>query len=133
MAIMRVLWARGRATVGEVREALEPGRELAYSTVATMLAKMERKGVVRHTTDGRAFVYEPTVAEEQVSRWMAEELLDRLFDGSVASLMSHLLESRDFSADELERIKRLISGHEAARREAGRVAGAKQRGGRHGR
>ncbi len=91
LAIMRVLWERGEAAAAEVREALEPERRLAPTTVATMLAKMERKGVVAHRRDGRRFVYLPTVTEEGVKRSMVDQLTARLFDGDPAALVSHLL------------------------------------------
>jgi BlaI family transcriptional regulator, penicillinase repressor len=74
LAIMRVLWRRGEAAVAEVHEDLEAERELAPTTVATMLAKLEHKGVVAHRTEGRRFIYRPLVNEELVRRSMVDEL-----------------------------------------------------------
>ena len=109
MAIMQVLWNRGEATVGEVREALlRSKRPLAYTTVGTMLAKMERNGHVAHRAQGRANIYRPLVKKEQVSRSMTGDLLDRLFGGDVADMVCHLLDECDVSPEELARLKRLI-------------------------
>jgi predicted transcriptional regulator len=108
MAIMQVLWERGEATVGEVRDALALSRPLAYTTVGTMLAKMERNGQVTHRVDGRANIYRPLVKKEQVSRSMTGDLLKRLFGGDVADMVCHLLDECDVSPDELARLKRLI-------------------------
>ena len=108
LAIMRVLWEK-EATVGEVRDALAAeGRELAYTTVATMLAKMERKGQVGHRAAGKAFVYRPLLRQDQVSRSMVSDLAQRLFGGDVTLMVSHLLDGCELSPEELARLKALI-------------------------
>jgi predicted transcriptional regulator len=68
LAIMHVLWERGEVTVSEVREALEPGRSLAHTTIGTMLAKMEEKGHVKHRSDGRVNVYRAVLRRDQACR-----------------------------------------------------------------
>jgi BlaI family penicillinase repressor len=85
--------------------AAEP---LAYTTVATMLRKMEGRGLVRHQEQGRRFIYEAVVSEEEVSRHTTADLIDRLFEGSLAEAVSHLLETREVSPEELDRLERLI-------------------------
>jgi predicted transcriptional regulator len=108
LAIMRVLWEK-EATVGEVRDALSAeGRDLAYTTVATMLAKMERKGQVGHRAAGKAFVYRPLLRQDQVSRSMVSDLAQRLFGGDVTLMVSHLLDGCELSPEELARLKALI-------------------------
>lgn len=109
LRILKVLWARGEATVADIREALPGGTDLAYTTVATMLRKMEARGLVRHRVEGRAFHYRANVAEDQVSRGAAMHLLDRLFGGSVEALVSHLLTAREIAPDELDRLEALIA------------------------
>jgi predicted transcriptional regulator len=111
LAIMRVLWARGEAAVTEVHEALEE-RDLAPTTIATMLRKMEDKGVVTHRAEGRRFLYRPAVTEAAVRRTMVGELTDRLFRGEVTALVSHLLAEHDIDPDELARLRSLIAEHE---------------------
>jgi len=108
LAIMRVLWKAGEATVADVHEALRTERGLALTTIATMLSKMEKKGVVEHRSEGRHYVYRPTVSEEQVHRSMVSELTERLFAGDAAALVNHLLTAQEIDADELARITALI-------------------------
>jgi predicted transcriptional regulator len=115
LAIMRVLWERDEATVAEVHAALEPERGLAPTTIATMLTKMEDKGVVAHRTEGRRFVYHPTVSEPEVQRAMLAELTERLFLGDVTAVVSQLLDGRDVDAAELAELRALISRHQAGK------------------
>jgi BlaI family transcriptional regulator, penicillinase repressor len=116
-AIMKVLWQRAEATVAEVHDALYEDRSLAPTTIATMLRKMEEKGVVAHRVDGRQFVYRPTVSEPEVRTSMVSELIDRLFSGDAAALVSHLVADRAIDSDELERLRALLVEAETAREE----------------
>ncbi len=113
-AIMRVLWHEGEATVARVHEVLGSDRERALTTIATMLAKMEKKGVVAHKSVGRQFVYRAKVSEQDVRRSMVGELTRRLFRGDAAALVSHLLEEEEIDAGELERIKSRIAEKRSA-------------------
>ena len=106
---MRVLWHRGESTVAEVHAALREERGLAPTTVATMLTKMERKGVLRHRTEGRRFVYRPLVSESAVQRSMVGDLKERLFSGNVTAFVSHLLAEHELDVQELRRLKDLIA------------------------
>ncbi len=119
LAIMRILWQKEEATVGDVRDELAAeGRELAYTTVATMLAKMERKGQVGHRAGGKAFLYHAVLRQEQVSRSMVADLAERLFGGDVPLMISHLLDGCELSNDELARLKALIRKKELEDRDA---------------
>ncbi len=117
LAIMRVLWGRGESTVADVHETLEPERGLALTTIATMLAKMEKKGVVDHRTEGRKFIYRPLVSEGQVRRSMVADLTAQLFRGDVAAFVNHLLSEHEIEPQELTELRQLIDAHE---REEGR-------------
>jgi predicted transcriptional regulator len=108
LAIMQALWRRGRATVAEVQSDLAPARNLAYTTIATMLTKMERKELVDHERDGRTYVYRPLVERDQVRGSMLVDLVERLFGGDVTALVSHLLDECDVTPDELAKLKQLI-------------------------
>jgi len=116
LAIMRVLWDKKEAAVADVHAALEQERGLAPTTIATMLVKLEKKGVVRHRTIGRKFVYEPLVSEQQVRRSMVSELTTRLFRGDATALVNHLLSEHDLDPGELADLKRLIATREGAGR-----------------
>ena len=113
VAIMRVLWDRAQATVAEIHEALLPDRGLAPTTVATLLSRLEKRGIVKHRTASRQYVYYPAISEGEVRRSMVSDLAERLFDGDVAELVSHLLSEREMSAGDLEKVKELIASHEA--------------------
>lgn len=108
LRIMQVLWERGLLSVGEVHEALG-AEELAYTTIATMLRKMENRGLVKHRVEGRKFLYRSAVGPETVTRQLTTDLLDKVFAGSLADMMSHLLTSREISAGELRRLEELIA------------------------
>ncbi len=108
LAIMRVLWRHGEATVRQVQEALEPSRPLALTTVATMLTKMEGKGVVGHRAEGRRYVYRPLASERQVRRSMVRRLTEGLFAGDALAMVSHLISEREIPARELAELKRMI-------------------------
>jgi len=112
LAIMRVLWNRGEATVAEVHEALEPERGLALTTIATMLTKMEKKGVVNHQAEGRRFIFRPLVSESQVRRSMVAGLTSQLFRGDVTALVNHLLSEHEIDSRELAQLRQLISARE---------------------
>lgn len=108
-AIMRVLWKEGEASVARVHEVLGSDKERALTTIATMLVKMERKGVVSHKTSGRQFLYRARISEADVRRSMVGELTQRLFRGDAAALVSHLLEEEEIDPAELQRLKSLIA------------------------
>jgi BlaI family penicillinase repressor len=122
---MRILWDRSEATVLEVQERLRPERDLAQTTIATLLSRLEKRGVIAHRLDGRQFVYRPLVSEQDVRRSMVSELTTLLFDGSSAALMSHLLRSREIDPGDLDRVKRMIA---EAERDSSRENGSQRRG-----
>jgi predicted transcriptional regulator len=109
LAIMRVLWRAGEATAAEVHRALVDARGLAPTTIATMLRKMEAKGVVTHRADGRQFVYSASVAQTEVKRSMVGELVDRLFGGDPEALVSHLVEEGEIDSEQLEELRARVA------------------------
>ena len=112
IAILRILWLQGEATVADVHRVLHRDRGSAPTTVATMLVKMERRGVVAHRTEGRRFVYRAMVSESEVRRSMVGELADRLFAGNPSALVAHLLSQHEIEPDELDDLRRLIERSE---------------------
>ncbi|HTQ79184.1 MAG TPA: BlaI/MecI/CopY family transcriptional regulator [Thermoanaerobaculia bacterium] len=112
LAIMRSLWRRGEATVAEVHEDLAAERGLALTTIATMLTKLEKKGVVDHRMDGRRFIYQPKVELSQVRRSMVAELTSQLFRGDVSALVNHLISEHEIDPGELVRLKAAIAARE---------------------
>lgn len=108
LAILRVLWEREEASAAQVRAALAPGRH-APTTIATMLVKLERKGLVTHRTEGRQHVYRALIARDEVRRSMVAEFVERLFPGEPAELVNHLLEGWEIDPGELDRLKQRIA------------------------
>jgi BlaI family penicillinase repressor len=115
LRIMQILWAREEATVADVHGVLANERDPAYTTIATMLRKMEARGLVKHRLDGRTFVYRAAVGEEAVSQGMADHLVDRLFEGSLSDMVHHLLTTREVSREELSKLEKLITEMKRAR------------------
>jgi len=106
---MKAVWNRDKATVRQVKEALSRGRKPAYSTVLTMMRKLEAKGYLKHDVDGRTYVYEPTISRRQVRQRMVGDLLDRLFEGSPQLLMTSLVEQKRVSTREMRQIRKLFA------------------------
>ena len=106
--ILRVLWREDEATVAQVQEALRSERDLALTTVATLLSRMEARGIVARRTEGRQFVYRAAIGEQDVRRSMVAALMDRLFAGDPKALVHHLIDEGRIDADELSRIEALL-------------------------
>jgi predicted transcriptional regulator len=109
LPIMEILWLKGSAVVTDVVGELS-NSVVAYNTVLTTLRILERKGYVRHTKEGRAFVYHPVVERGEASRKAVRNLLKRFFQDSPELLILNVLEDEQLDESELNRLKRLISG-----------------------
>lgn len=108
LRLMRVLWNRGQATVGEVVDDLEGPHKPAYNTVLTLLRILERKGFVAHDKSGRAFVYRPLVDRNQARRSAVTHLLRRFFDDSPELLVLNLIDQARIDQEEIDRVKALL-------------------------
>lgn len=114
LEIMRILWKRGEATVPEVQRALAEPR--AHTTVATLLSRLEERGLVAHRTEGRQYVYRAAAAEQQVRELAVSEFSEAaapLYDGDVAAMVSHLLAVSPVKREDLARLRELIRDLEA--------------------
>ncbi len=108
LEIMQIMWQRGRASAAEVWEEISNGRNVAPTTVATLLQRLERRGWLTHKTSGRAFVYSPAKSRKESAGEIAAEVVDMVFDGSAAGLFMSLLGQRKISRGEIRRLKRLL-------------------------
>lgn len=111
--LMRVLWARRRASVAEVVDDLAATRALAHTTVATLLTRLEKRGVVAAERDGRQLLYVPLVEEGAVRRSMVSGLLGSLFGGSAPELLAHLVREQEIAPGDLERVRQLLAASKA--------------------
>jgi len=126
LAIMRVLWENGEATVARVHAILHEERGLAVTTVATILSRLEKRGLVSHDRQGRQFVYRALVTDREVRRSMVSELTERVFQGDVTQLVSHLLSNRDLKSGDLARVRKMIEAYEGRDTAAGQFPPAGQ-------
>lgn len=110
LEILKILWARSRASVREVQEDLvKSSGAVAYSTVQTLLNIMEdKKGLVRHVVEGRTFVYYPKKSPERTIRELTRRFVDRVFDGALDKVMVALLDAHPPSVTELDRMRKMI-------------------------
>ena len=118
LAILRILWDRGEATVAELWEALHEQRGLAQTTVATLVARLQRRGIVERRTRDRQYLYRATITEADVQHSMVSELTERLFAGDAAALVTHLISASDMSPGDLARVKRMIDNAQAPKGES---------------
>lgn len=107
---MRILWRRGESAVNDLVAAIPDDEPLAYNSVLTTIRILEQKGYVDHRQEGRAFIYRPVVAEQEASRSEVKHVLNRFFGNSREQLLLSLLDDREISREELERLKSAIRG-----------------------
>lgn len=121
LEILKILWARGKASVREVQDDLNKvSGPVAYSTVQTLLNIMEeKKGMVRHVVEGRTFIYIPKKSSERTIRELTKRFVDRVFDGALDRVMVALIDSKSPSPEEFDRLRAMID--EAERQSANRV------------
>jgi predicted transcriptional regulator len=108
LAIMKVVWRLGTATVRDVYEALLETRRIAYTTVMTMMNILEAKGYLKKEKHDRAYRYRPTRPERAVVGSMVREFVNRVFDGASRPLLVHLVEDAKLTGKEREELLRLI-------------------------
>jgi len=108
LEILKVLWRDGPAPVRDVRDALAGFRELAYTSVMTIMNIMTKKGYLKRTKQGGRYVYSTKITEKSISRRMLSDLVDRVFDGSAVAVMLNLLETSDVDEAELKQLRQII-------------------------
>lgn len=108
LEIMQVVWDLGKASVRDVHEVLESRKQVAYTTVMTMMKILEDKGHLRKVQLGRAYIYSPVRSRQQVTSSMLSDFLNRVYEGSARELVLNLVENSKLSDQELEEIARII-------------------------
>ena len=112
LEILRVLWDRSEATVVEIHRALQAERPLASTTIATLLSRLEKRGLVAYRTEGRQYVYRAVLQEKDARRHALVEVTQDLFAGDVPMMVSQLLSSHELRPGDLVRVKELIEAKE---------------------
>lgn len=108
LEILKILWQRGPSTVRQVRDTLAEERDLAYTSVMTIMTIMADKGYVRRRKAKGSYVYRPVLEQHSAARAMLSDVVNRVFDGSAAAAAVHLLESADIDSDELHELQQLL-------------------------
>src|SRR6266853_612810 len=106
LEIMHVLWAEGPANVQAVQQHLP--RELAYTTVQTMLNVLHRKGKVKRRLKDRTYIYQAVLSRQKVVTHAVGDMLDRFFGGSADGLVLSLVETRRLTPEKLAKIQTLL-------------------------
>jgi BlaI family penicillinase repressor len=112
VGILRVLWQRSEATVLEIQQALRPERPLAATTIATLLSRLEKRGLVAYRTEGRQYVYRAVLQERDAQQHALVEVTQGLFAGDIGTLVSQLLSSHEVRPGDLARVRDLIDAKE---------------------
>ena len=113
LAVLRELWRRGEGSVADVHAALKQERGLATTTVATLLSRLEKRGLVCHRSEGRKHIYRASVSEPEVQTALLDSVTDGVFGGDVTALVSHLLEARDMSSGDLAAVQKILARMQA--------------------
>jgi predicted transcriptional regulator len=112
LQILRVLWDRSEATVVEIVEAVRTERPLAPTTIATLLSRLEKRGLVTYRTEGRQYVYRAVLQERDAQQHALIEVTQGLFAGDVPTMVSQLLSSHEIRPGDLARVRELIDAKE---------------------
>lgn len=108
LVIVQYLWTVGEATARDISEHVANEHGLSHSTVQTLLRKLEKKGAITHTERDRVFYFTPLVKRDEVEESSTREFLNRVFRGSAAGLVSHMLQHESFTRQELDDLRQLI-------------------------
>ena len=108
LELVGILWKRGESTVHEVLEELPEGRNLAYTSVSTVLRILEQKKILRSRKEGRGHLYAPILSKEEYEAISLNHLVEKVFDGTPSALVRRLLEEKDLTRTELDSISALL-------------------------
>ncbi len=114
MEVLHHVWDLGEATVADVRERILEDRDVAYTTVMTVLKKLSEKGYLTHRKEGRSYVYEPAQEPSAVQHSLLQRLIEKVFRGSPAALIQTLVKQENLSDAERREIKDIIDALEAS-------------------
>jgi len=109
IAVVRVLWRNGETSVTDIAKVLGDERGLKHTTVATLLTRLEKRGVVEQRREGRQLIYRALVSEPQVRRSMVADLVGNLFGGDSRELVAHLVRESDLAPGDLENLRKRLA------------------------
>jgi predicted transcriptional regulator len=112
MEVLHHVWDLGEATVADVRERILEEREVAYTTIMTVMKKLADKGYLEYHKDGRTYVYAPAQEPNKVQHSLLRRLMESVFDGSPMALVQTLVQHEDLSDEERAEIRKMIDAME---------------------
>jgi BlaI family transcriptional regulator, penicillinase repressor len=107
-AVMEIVWELGEATVNQVRDKLTRRKPLAYTTVLSVMQKLDKAGWLAHREEGRAYVYRPTRSRQEAGRRSLRQFINRVWAGDPIAAFQHLLDDHDLSAEDLAALRKMI-------------------------
>lgn len=108
LELMTPLWKLGEGTVSDVLDQLPPERQLAYTSVSTILRILEQKGILKTRKEGRGHTYIPLLKKSEFEARSVKQMIDRVFDGTPVALVKQLLETVHLNEADLEELKKLV-------------------------
>jgi len=115
-AVMEVVWGRGEASVHDVLRELSRRRKLAYTTVLTVMQKLEKAGWLEHRNEGKSYIYAPRASREEAGAGSVRGFLKRVFEGDAVAMFQHLIRESDLSDEELGELRAMIDAKRKERR-----------------
>ena len=109
IAVVRVLWRNGETSVTDIAKVLGDERGLKHTTVATLLTRLEKRGVLEQRREGRQLIYRALISEPQVRRSMVADLVGSLFGGDSRELVAHLVRESDLAPGDLENLRKRLA------------------------
>ncbi len=115
-AVMEIVWRRGEASVHDVLNELGSRKKLAYTTVLTVMQKLEKAGWLAHRNEGKSYIYTPTASREEAGAGSVRGFLKRVFEGDAVAMFQHLIHESDLSDEELSELRAMIDEKRKERR-----------------
>ena len=106
--VLETVWALGEASVHQVRERLNHRRKLAYTTVLTVMQKLEKAGWLEHRSEGKSYIYSPALSREEAGAGSVRGFVKRVFEGDAMTMFQHLIRESDLSDGELNELRAMI-------------------------
>src|SRR5690625_5004403 len=113
MEVLHNVWKLGEASVADVREQIRKEREVAYTTIMTVMKNLEKKGYLKYRKEGASFIYSAARKPDEVRYNLVDKLVEKVFHGSPGDLVQTLVKSENLSAEERQQIRKIIDDMEA--------------------
>lgn len=110
--IMKIVWSKGQCTANEILETLNSREPWHPKTARTLIGRLVKKRALTYKEDGRAYIYRPGITEEDAIAYYSQSFLERVFDGALAPMLAHFVESQRLTATDLKQLREVLDGRE---------------------